>query len=81
MLCDVCKKRQGNVFLTQIVEGKMQKITFCDSCAKKEGVTDPSGFSLSDLLAGLLPLSTDSQENRKLQLVLKKRKKTNQKPK
>ena len=82
MLCDVCKKRQVKVFLTQIVDGKMQEINLCTPCAKKEGVTDPSGFSLSDLLAGLTPLSINAREkDRKLQRVLKKRKNTNQKPK
>lgn len=53
MLCDSCKSQQASVFLTQIVDGKMQKLNLCESCSKKNGVTDPTGFALADLLLGL----------------------------
>jgi protein arginine kinase activator len=53
MLCDVCKTNQATVFLTQIVEGKMQKVNLCEACSKEKGVTDPTGFALADLLLGL----------------------------
>jgi len=53
MNCDVCKQNQAVVFLTQIVDGKMQKVNLCDSCSKEKGVTDPTGFALADLLLGL----------------------------
>ena len=53
MLCDVCKQNEATVYLTQIVEGQMQKVNLCESCSKKKGVTDPTGFALADLLLGL----------------------------
>jgi protein arginine kinase activator len=53
MLCDVCKQNQATVFLTQIVDGKMQKVNLCESCSKEKGVTDPTSFELTDLLYGL----------------------------
>jgi protein arginine kinase activator len=53
MTCDVCKTNEASVFLTQIVEGKMQKVNLCDNCAKAKGVDDPTGFALADLLLGL----------------------------
>ena len=53
MICDVCKQNQATVFLTQIVDGKMQKVNLCESCSKEKGVTDPTGFALADLLLGL----------------------------
>ncbi len=53
MTCDVCKTNQATVFLTQIVDGKMQKVNLCESCSKEKGVTDPTGFALADLLLGL----------------------------
>ena len=53
MTCDVCKQNPATVFLTQIVEGKMQKVNLCESCSKEKGVTDPTGFALADLLLGL----------------------------
>ena len=53
MTCDVCKNNSATVFLTQIVEGKMQKVNLCESCSKEKGVSDPTGFALADLLLGL----------------------------
>ena len=53
MICDVCKKNPATVFLTQIVEGKMQKVNLCEGCSKEKGVADPTGFALADLLLGL----------------------------
>jgi protein arginine kinase activator len=53
MLCDVCQKDNASVYLTQIVEGKMQKVNLCEACASEKGVDDPTGFALADLLLGL----------------------------
>jgi protein arginine kinase activator len=53
MVCNVCKKNEATVHLTQIVENKMQKIDLCDTCAKENGLTDATGFSLADFLFGL----------------------------
>ena len=53
MQCDVCKTKQAEVFLTQIVEGKIQKVNLCKACSKDRGVDDPTGFALTELLAGL----------------------------
>ncbi len=54
MKCDFCDTK-ATVFLTQLVEGQMKKVCLCESCAKERGVTDPTGFSLADLLLGGLP--------------------------
>jgi len=53
MVCDVCKTNTATVFLTQIVDGKMQKVNLCEACSKEKGVTNPMGFELADLLLGL----------------------------
>lgn len=53
MKCCVCKEREATVHLTQIAGDKMQKLDLCEECAKHKGVTDPTGFSLADLLLGL----------------------------
>lgn len=53
MQCDVCKTKEAEVFLTQIVEGKIQKVNLCKACSKDRGVDDPTGFALTELLAGL----------------------------
>ena len=53
MQCDICKKAEATVHLTQSVEGKMLKVDLCESCAKEKGVQEAAGFSLADLLVGL----------------------------
>lgn len=53
MICDVCQDKHATVYLTQIVDGQMQKVNLCEGCAKEKGVTDPTGFALADLLLGL----------------------------
>ena len=57
--CDLCSN-QATVHLTQIVNNKVHKVDLCESCAQSKGVTDPSGFSLADLLlkASLNPDTT-----------------------
>lgn len=47
--CDLCDN-QATVHLTQIVNHKVHKVDLCETCAQAKGVTDPSGFSLADLL-------------------------------
>lgn len=51
MKCDFCD-HQATVFLTQLVDGQMKKVCLCEPCAKERGVTDPTGFSMADLLLG-----------------------------
>lgn len=51
MKCDFCDEK-ARVFLTQLVDGQMKKVRLCDACAAEKGVTDPTGFSLADLLHG-----------------------------
>lgn len=52
MTCDSCQKKNASIYLTQLVDGKMQKVNLCEQCAEEKGVTDPAGFALADLLKG-----------------------------
>lgn len=54
MDCDKCNK-PAKVFLTQLVGGQVKKVALCDECAQENGVTDPTGFALADLLLGGTP--------------------------
>jgi protein arginine kinase activator len=54
MKCDFCDNK-ATVFLTQLVDGQMKKVCLCDKDAKERGVTDPTGFSLADMLLGGIP--------------------------
>lgn len=47
--CDVCDK-PATVHLTQIINNQIHKIDLCEECAEQKGITDPSGYSLADLL-------------------------------
>ena len=59
--CDLCGE-PATVHLTQIVKNKIHKVDLCEACAQAKGVTDPSGFSLSDILVkgSLEPLAEGS---------------------
>jgi protein arginine kinase activator len=52
MQCDVCKQKKATVFLTQIIKGEMQKVNLCEGCSREKGVTDPTGFALTEMLMG-----------------------------
>jgi protein arginine kinase activator len=53
MQCDVCHQQNATIFLTQVVEGKVQKVNLCQGCAQSKGVTDSTGFNLAELLQGV----------------------------
>jgi protein arginine kinase activator len=65
MKCNFCNQK-ATVFLTQLADGQMKKVCLCENCAKEKGVTDPTGFSLADMLisgvstSALVPSSTYS---------------------
>jgi protein arginine kinase activator len=53
MVCDICKKTEATVHLTQIIDSKVFKVDLCEGCAKTKGVQDSVSGPLSDLLVGL----------------------------
>lgn len=53
MVCDICKKNEATVHLTQILDNKMLKIDLCEVCSKAKGLQEATGFSLADLQVGL----------------------------
>ncbi len=53
MICDVCQSEKATVFLSQMADGKLQKVNLCKICADDKGVTDPTGFALTDMLEGM----------------------------
>ncbi len=57
MECDVCGK-EATVFLTQIVQNEMKKMSLCEDCARERGVADPAGFALAKMLQGAGPHSS-----------------------
>lgn len=59
MNCDFCGN-PAKVFFTQLVDGQMKKICMCEPCAEERGVTNPTGFSLTDLLHGGVAVSAET---------------------
>ena len=60
MKCDVCKKAEATVYLTQIIKGETQQVNLCKECANTKGASDPAGFSMADMLLGLGGQSLES---------------------
>lgn len=54
MLCNLCKKNQATVHLTEIIDDQMSELHLCDECARKKSMQMEQQFGLSDLLAGLV---------------------------
>ncbi|MFH1691221.1 MAG: UvrB/UvrC motif-containing protein [Candidatus Omnitrophota bacterium] len=57
MLCNLCKKNQATVHLTEIIDDQMSELHLCDECARKKSMQMEQQFGLSDLLAGLADYS------------------------
>jgi protein arginine kinase activator len=63
MLCDICKKNQATVHLTEIVDEQMTELHLCEQCAKQKSVQMEQQFGLADLLAGLTDLGKQAKED------------------
>lgn len=38
MICEICKKREANIFITEIINGEKKNLYICDICASKLGI-------------------------------------------
>lgn len=64
MLCEHCHKREANISITQIVQGKKIEVHLCDVCAKEhEYRMYNSNPSFQQFLSGLMKLSGVEQQN------------------
>lgn len=48
--CAHCTKT-ATIHLTQIIDGKITKLDFCEDCPHQKDVADPAAFSLAQILA------------------------------
>lgn len=53
MKCDICKKKEATVHVTEIINDEMTELHLCEECAKKKSFQMDKHFGLADLLAGL----------------------------
>lgn len=68
MLCDICKKNNATVHLTEIVDDQMTELHLCEECAKQKSVQMEQQFGLSDLLAGLAEFEKAPKKTEELSL-------------
>jgi protein arginine kinase activator len=57
MLCQECNKKQATLHFTKIINGEKTEFHICENCAREKGELipgTPNGFSIHNLLSGLL---------------------------
>lgn len=67
MLCEQCKKRPATVHYTKVVNDQKTEYHLCEQCAREKGELDftlgfEPGFSINNLLAGLLDMGSPSRQ-------------------
>jgi protein arginine kinase activator len=61
MLCQICKKKQATIHLTEITDGKRKEMHLCQKCAADEGMVVKSQMSIDELLGNLLESKPDDE--------------------
>ncbi|GGA51338.1 UvrB/UvrC motif-containing protein [Paenibacillus physcomitrellae] len=67
MLCQECGKRPASLHFSKIVNGDKSEYHLCETCAREKGELIPGtsgGFSIHNLLSGLLNFETVEQGKR-----------------
>jgi len=54
MQCQICKKAEATIHLTEIVDGHRSEMHICQLCAQNEGIAVKSQIPLNELLSNLL---------------------------
>jgi protein arginine kinase activator len=67
MVCEQCNLRPATLHFTKIINGKKSEIHLCEQCAKESGemfgMPGSTGFSINNLLAGLLNMDSSQKES------------------
>ncbi len=64
MLCDRCQKNEATVHLTQVVDGQVKKVHWCETCAAQSGIDVKKTISVTDVLMGLDQLAGEPAKSR-----------------
>jgi len=54
MQCQICKKNEATIHLTEITDGVRSEMHLCEHCAAEEGIAVKSQIPLNELLSNLL---------------------------
>jgi len=67
MICQECNQRPATLHFTKVVNGEKAEFHLCEKCAQEQGemfmLGSGSGFSINNLLAGLLNIQPAFQES------------------
>ncbi|AND37727.1 MULTISPECIES: UvrB/UvrC motif-containing protein [Cytobacillus] len=67
MICQECNQRPATLHFTKVVNGEKAEFHLCEKCAQEKGemfmLGSGSGFSINNLLAGLLNIQPAFQES------------------
>ncbi|GAA3412021.1 UvrB/UvrC motif-containing protein [Paenibacillus hodogayensis] len=67
MLCQECNKKPATLHFTKIIHGEKTEFHICESCAREKGELipgTPNGFSIHNLLSGLLDFDPNTLGNK-----------------
>lgn len=62
MLCDICKKNDATVHLTEILNEQISELHLCEDCARDKSLAMEQQFGLNDLLAGMADFGKPEKE-------------------
>lgn len=62
MQCQICKKAEATIHLTEIVDGHRSEMHICQLCAQNEGIAVKSQIPLNELLSNLLAAQPKDEE-------------------
>ena len=54
MQCDICRKNQATIHLTEIIGGARSETHLCEHCAQEQGIAVKNQIPINELLSGLL---------------------------
>lgn len=67
MICQECNQRPATLHFTKVVNGEKEEFHLCEKCSQEKGemfmLGSGSGFSINNLLAGLLNIQPAFQES------------------
>lgn len=70
MICQECENRQAALHFTKIINGEKTEFHICEVCARDKGELipgTPNGFSIHNLLSGLLDFEPTANKGEKTQ--------------
>ena len=62
MHCQICKKNQATIHLTEINDGIRTEMHLCEACAQENGIAAKSQLSVNELLNNLLATQPTDEE-------------------